>query len=193
MARTIRSFIAVELSDAVRAKAAALGDALRAAGADVRWVDPRNLHLTLQFLGDVPESDVAAVGRAVGEAAAGMAPFELELRGAGAFPSPGRARTVWLGAARGTQEIVALHDRIERALKPLGFRPEGRKYQPHLTIGRVKRAGPALRRLGALIDENADFDAGRCTVREAVVFSSDLKPSGPVYQALAKAPLGGGE
>jgi len=87
--------------------------------------------------------------------------------------------------------MVALHDAIEDALTKLGFSKDRRRYRPHLTIGRVRRGGPGVRELGLLLQAKADFAAGWLSVRETVVFSSQLQPTGPVYEALGRAKLGG--
>ena len=191
MKQTVRTFVAVEINAANRACADELIQWLRAAPAEVKWVDVENLHLTLKFLGDVSARETGRVCEAVGRGAAAVEPFEFELRGAGAFPHPGRPRTLWLGAGKGEQEMVALHDQVEAALVTLGFRKEHRRFRPHLTIGRVRRGGPGVAELGRLVKQHADFAAGRLSVRQATVFSSQLTPSGPIYEALGRAKLGG--
>ncbi len=140
MAQTLRSFIAVELSPNVRARSAQLIKALGAAEAKISWVQPQNLHLTLVFLGDVQLEEVPQICRAMDRAVAELPPFDLEVRGAGAFPDAARPRTVWLGVGRGSEEMIALHAALEEALAEVGYRPEGRRYRPHLTLGRVRQA-----------------------------------------------------
>ena len=117
--------------------------ALDGTSADVNWVEPHNLHLTLKFLGDVHQQEIVRVCQAMARGAAEVKPFELDVRGAGAFPNAARPRTVWLGAGDGAEPMVVLHDRVEAALAKLGYREEHRRFQPHLTIGRVRGAGPA--------------------------------------------------
>jgi 2'-5' RNA ligase len=190
MKNTVRSFVAVELSDAVRQKAAELIRLLAASSADVKWVEPHNLHLTLQFLGDVPLADMLQVCEAVRRGAERVEPFEFEVRTTGAFPSTSRPRTVWLGSGRGEQEMVALHDRVEAELVPLGFRKENRRFVPHLTIGRVRRGGPGLRDLAQRLQAESAFEAGTVTIDEAIVFSSRLTPTGPIYEVLGRAAVG---
>ena len=124
-------------------------------------------------------------------AAGQIAPFELEIRGAGAFPNPARPRTIWLGAADGAQEMIALFDRLEVSLAKLGYHEEQRQFQTHLTIGRVRGGGPSIAALARLLQQHADFLAGRMTVDEVAVFSSTLTPAGPIYQRLGAAPLRG--
>lgn len=190
MKSQIRTFVAVEMSPDVRSRAGELIEELRAAPVKVKWVDPKNMHLTLKFLGDVDAREIPRVCEKVIEAAAEVAPFELEIAGAGAFPHAGRPSTVWLGVTKGTEEIIALQELVEAGLAELGFRAESRRFEPHLTIGRVRRGTRAVGELGRLIRDHADFPAGRVAVKEAVVFSSDLQPTGPTYQALGRAPLG---
>jgi 2'-5' RNA ligase len=187
----IRTFIAVETSEAVRRRAVELIRALDVAGADVKWVEPQNMHLTLKFLGDVAEADVPGVCQAVQEAVAGVQPFDMAVRGAGAFPSAGRPRTLWLGAAAGAEAMIALQAAVEKPLRALGFPKEHRRFEPHLTIGRVRGGGPTVAELGRLVRQFSDFDAGPFRVVETVVFASHLSPKGATYEALGRAPLGG--
>jgi len=191
MSHTVRTFVAVEIDADCRKAAVRLIDTLRSAGADVKWVAPENLHLTLKFLGNVSSERLAEVCAAVEQAAAGREPFGLELCGAGAFPNPARPRVVWLGTSEGTQPTIELADAVEQALEKLGFGRETRKFHPHLTLGRVRHRTPALAVLTKLLKEHAEFNAGRCEIEQVVVFSSQLTRDGPIYEPLAHAPLGG--
>jgi len=191
MKHALRTFVAVEINSTNRACAGELIAALQAAPAEVKWVDVQNLHLTLKFLGEVPSREISRVCQAAQRGAAEIEPFECELWGAGAFPNASRPRTLWLGAGAGEQEMVALHDYLDAALAKLGYRKEHRRFRPHLTIGRVRRGGPAVAELGELVKAHAEFHAGRLSVRQVVVFSSQLTPRGPIYEALGRARLGG--
>ncbi len=156
----------------------------------MNWVEPHNLHLTLKFLGDVHQREIVEVCRAVQQGASEVQPFEFEVRGAGAFPTAARPRTVWLGAGDGAEPMIALHDRVEAALAELGYREEHRRFQPHLTLGRVRGAGSGIAELGGMIQQQADFAAGRMTVGKVTVFASTLRPDGPIYDVLGTASLG---
>lgn len=191
MKKTLRTFVAVEINGPIRARAGELIAALAGTSADVKWVEPHNLHLTLKFLGDVHEREMVEVCRAVSQGAARVSPFELEVRGVGAFPNAARPRTVWLGASEGAQQMIALHDRIEEKLAELGYREEHRRFQTHVTIGRVRGAGLGIAELGERIQRQADALVGRMTVDKATVFSSTLTPQGPVYEVVGTARLGG--
>lgn len=191
MPNTVRTFIAVELSDELRRRAADLIEKLQAAQADVKWVAVHNLHITLNFLGDVPESEIVPICQAVAAVSAETAPFELEVVGAGAFPNLHRPRTIWLGAGAGQESLCRLQERIEKALRPLGFKPESRSFSPHLTVGRVRAPSPALARLTDLLNQYADRRVGQSRIHDVVVFSSQLERGGPIYEALGRCELGG--
>src|SRR5262245_6565294 len=139
----IRTFIAVTVSPGIRQAALKLAGILGPVVGDVKWVAPENMHWTLKFLGEVEQLELHAVCSAVSTAALEIDPFDLEARGAGAFPAPDRPKTLWIGAGVGAQAMVALHDAIQRKLTRLGYRSEHRRLVPHLTLGRVGRASPA--------------------------------------------------
>ncbi len=190
MAKT-RTFIAIEAVDEVHARAVQVIDQLSSAAGDVKWVPPENLHWTIQFLGDVTDEVMATVCLLTSRIAARHEPFTLAAHGVGAFPKAERPRTLWLGAGEGSQALCSLQDELEEALCELGFRPEHRRYVPHLTLGRVGRHGHAG---AALVDELAelkDFDGGTMAVDEVTVYGSELERGGPVYHVLARAPLEG--
>ncbi len=189
MAR-IRTFVAVEIPSNVRQQATQLIERLRQAGGNVKWVEPPNLHFTLNFLGEVDEREVNDVCTVVAQAAGKIDPFEMHCMGVGAFPNVARPRTIWLGVDEGSEAMCRLQDAIATALVPLGFRKEKRAFLPHLTLGRVRRGGPELRALSQRIKEHAEYDAGVAAVEEAVVFSSRLESTGPIYQAMSRAELG---
>jgi 2'-5' RNA ligase len=121
---------------------------------------------------------------------ADVEPFPAVAHGAGAFPTVARPRTVWLGIEEGEGEFVKLHDALEKALGQLGFRHEGRRFRPHMTIGRVRQSPHGVAQLGEKIAENAHFDAGEMQVSEIILFSSSLDRQGPSYQILGRATLG---
>jgi len=186
---TVRTFVAVETSPGVIGRAGQLIERLKAADAKVSWVRGANLHWTVKFLGNIELTEVAEVCRAVTAAARQVPPFELEVRGAGAFPRIERPRTVWLGAGEGNEQMSHLAASVESHLAKIGFRSENRRFLPHITLGRV-RGGRNLDELGEALQEYADFDAGTMHVDEVVVFSSRLEADGAVYEALGRAPLG---
>jgi 2'-5' RNA ligase len=188
MPRT-RTFVAIELTRHVRDQLISLQETLAAADRDVKWVEAENLHVTLLFLGEVDDRELPAVCRTVQEAIAELPAFTLSVTGVGCFPNPRRPRTLWVGITQGLQEVVAVHDAIERPLMDLGcYRREERKYTPHITLGRRRREGPAdaLSRALARLQE---WTAGEVAVTEVQVMASQLTPTGPDYSVLSRARL----
>jgi 2'-5' RNA ligase len=190
MAR-LRTFIAVDLGQQLRDRCAAMQENLTRLGAEVKWVEHDNLHVTLLFLGEVDERDVPPVCAAVAAACTGHEPFTLGVEKVGCFPNPRRPRTIWAGVGEGAAELTALHDALEPPLLELGcYRREERQFTPHVTLGRVKN-DQHTDKLAAGLAKYADWRAGDVAVREVLVLSSELTPKGPVYTVLSRGRLGG--
>jgi 2'-5' RNA ligase len=157
-------------------------------GEAVRWVDPANVHLTLQFLGAVPEDRVEAVRAAVAAAAAGGSPLRLEVAGAVAFPGPRRPRVIGAGVRGDLPGLAALVTALGRGLAPLGYPPEDRPFRPHLTLGRVPTGRPP-RELGEALRAAAAAPPVAWIADEVVLVRSHLSPGGSRYEPLARCPL----
>jgi RNA 2',3'-cyclic 3'-phosphodiesterase len=152
-------------------------------------VEPENLHVTLLFLGEVEMTTVPKICEVVARATGEHATFPMTIEHAGCFPNPRRPRVLWAGVGQGAQEIITLHDALEGPLLELGcYRREGRKYTPHVTLGRVKgeRHGGDL---SAVLAKYADWKGGETSVSEIHVMGSELTPDGPVYTVLSRARL----
>ncbi|MEM8865002.1 MAG: RNA 2',3'-cyclic phosphodiesterase [Planctomycetota bacterium] len=186
-----RTFIAIEASHEIRSGAQTLADQLSPHTKNIRWVVEGALHYTLEFLGDITDQEIVDVCTRVGRVASSTPPFALQALGAYAFPSIDRPRTLWIGAGRGQEDLIALQSEVEESLSDLGFRGENRRYVPHLTIGKTARAGGAAAELTPLLAELAQFDAGEMAVTEVTVFASKLLREGPEYHVLARCPLEG--
>jgi 2'-5' RNA ligase len=188
----LRTFIAVEMSPSVIGRAGDLIDKLRVAAAEINWVKPQQMHLTLKFLGDVRDTETPDICRVVAQVASQFEPLEITCRGLGAFPSLREPRTLWIGIEDGAEELKTLQAAIDEALKSeLGYGKEPRGFHPHLTIGRVKRELPGGRgELTQLLEKHAQFDADLAVIDEIVTFASFLSRQGPRHDALGRAPLG---
>jgi 2'-5' RNA ligase len=188
MAR-LRTFIAVDLGKAIRDRCVELQETLARAGADVKWVEVDNLHVTLLFLGEVVDRDVPALCKAVADCCAEQNPFMLSVESVGCFPNSRRPRVVWAGVGAGSAELIALHDDLEPPLLDLGcYRREDRQYTPHVTLGRVQGDG-STDVLAAALARQAKWRGGETEVREVRVLSSELRAQGPVYTVLSRAKL----
>lgn len=190
---TLRTFIAVPLPDHVSGQLSKVQQQLRRSAPDcVRWVAPANIHLTLHFLGDILTGRVDPLREALTVVARNLQPFEIQVRGLGAFPNARRARVIWVGIDDTTSWLALLHETVGEAITHLGFSPETRAFSPHLTLGRVKReAGVTdLRDLGAVIEATEVGLLGTVTVEEVVLFQSTLSRGGADYTPLARSRLG---
>jgi len=187
---TMRCFVAIELPEAVQRRLARLQQALGWAGSGVKWVRAEQIHLTLKFLGEVPDGQVPAVCEAVQAVAARHGSMTLAVSGVGCFPQRGAARVVWVGIMNPPEALIACQQELERALEELGFAAETRPFHPHLTLGRVKnvQTGYELRRR---IESHGTFEAGTFPADELIVFESVLQRTGPVYTPLARCALSG--
>ncbi|MEQ8786826.1 MAG: RNA 2',3'-cyclic phosphodiesterase [Pirellulaceae bacterium] len=184
----IRTFLALDVGDEIRRRAAQLIKTLRSDGDDIKWVERDNLHITLNFLGDVNDNEVHDVCQVATRAAAALPLFEMECVGVGAFPHVGHPRTIWIGVQQGSEAVCRLQEELAVALTDLGFPHEHRQYKPHLTLGRSRRGG-RTRHLTSRLVELGEFQAGRCIIEEVVVYSSILESTGPIYHPLAHVPL----
>jgi 2'-5' RNA ligase len=191
MPRT-RTFLAVDVGDAIRKQAVALQKQLTKSAPDgVNWTEPGGMHVTLLFLGEVDDRDVVQVCRAVKDVATREPAFSLAVSGVGAFPNPRRPKVVWGGITDGADALQKLYAALEERMLDLGcYRTEDRAYTPHLTLGRVTddAAGFAL---AAELPKLAEWDGGRVAVNEVRVYSSELRRTGPEYTVLARSPLTG--
>jgi 2'-5' RNA ligase len=155
----------------------------------VRWLAPSQIHLTLKFLGEVPEQDQEALASGLQRSCAQMPPFELSLGGLGCFPHSRRPRVFWVGLEGDVTELATLQAKVEHQLESWGPAEE-RAFRAHITIGRVKEASTAeLRALQSLTSAVEPAVTVRWKIREVVLFRSELHPTGAVHHRLLAAPL----
>jgi len=189
MAR-VRTFLAIDLGEKVRDRMVSLQEDLAIEAPDVNWVEPKNMHLTLLFLGEVDQREVLDICRAAQGAVSAVPSFVISVEGAGCFPNPRRPRILWVGIGKGLPEVCEVHDAIETPLLDLGcYRREGRAYTPHVTLGRNRSEGPDDALVKALA-KHKTWSAGETVVREVLVMSSELTSSGPLYTVMGRAKLG---
>ena len=190
MQAAVRAFIAIALPDNIVRYVEALQNQLRAAGLKMNWVRPRNIHLTLRFLGDIEQGQVAHVAAAMQSAALENAPFELAIQGMGVFPTPKRPRVLWVGVGGQTDGLLNLHRSLEDALAAAGIARETRPFKGHLTVARIKgQAAP--QKLIQAIEKGAQGTPLPLPVNEVALFQSRLQPTGAVYTLLARGRLAG--
>ena len=187
----MRLFVAVELGDAVRTAADGIAEQLRrrvGRTLAARWVSAEQMHLTVRFIGHVPDDRVASVLDSLAPQIA-IPPFEVSLSECGAFPPHGPPRVLWLGLHDGVPSLQTMHDEFNRRLAPLGFPAEDRRFRAHLTLARIK---DAPRGSGAIVRDalrDVPQSHARCHVSEAIVFESRLSPKGSTYFPQLRVPL----
>jgi 2'-5' RNA ligase len=189
----VRCFVAIKLPEEIKAALSRLQAELKSGNKfPVKWVDPYSTHLTLKFLGNVNRDMTSQITEAIKEAAPGVSPFHLEIKGLGVFPNPRRVQVIWVGIGGEVESLLKLQKGIESALEGLGFAPEGRAFTPHLTLGRVReRASPDERqRLGELITSTKSEAKYTFKVNSVSLMRSQLTREGAIYSQLSAVELG---
>jgi RNA 2',3'-cyclic 3'-phosphodiesterase len=190
-----RLFVAVELTSGVKGELARLQERLKktCGFCPARWVSVDNIHLTLNFLGDVDISLLKAVKATVKQAGDEFPPFELSMTDTGVFPNLERPHVVWVGLGGDTSKLAAVQKRLEGLVEVLGFRPEDRSFSPHLTLARVRdEATPAdIKRLGEAIGQTRCEKDCSIPIDSISLIRSQLTPDGPIYTVIFNAPLAG--
>jgi 2'-5' RNA ligase len=183
----MRTFIAVELPETIKEKIGELQAPLKKTNAFVSWVKPENIHITLKFLGEVPEEKINEVFSAAEVAFKEAKKFKMNLKGMGAFPDFRRPRVIWIGTGKGGEELSDMATKIEDQTEKIGYPKEKRKFSPHFTMGRVK-SPKNIEKLMELV-KSSDFETEDIEVNEVTVMKSQLHPAGAIYTPLKKIAL----
>ncbi len=187
----MRCFIAIEIPEDIRAGLADLQKEL--AGkvdvhqGDVKWVEPESMHLTLKFLGEIPDNQIVAVCNITKEVTGRYQGFDLAIREAGSFGGRS-ARVLWVGAGLECPELLEVQQDLEDELADAGWPKEGRQFSGHLTLCRIRNS-KAGEKLGKLIEQYKDYDLGMVHAGSITVFESQLTPQGPLYTPLGNYKL----
>ena len=183
----MRTFVAVEVSKEIHDSLGMIESSLKYAGADVKWVDPAMIHLTLKFLGEITDKKADDVKGALDAIASATAPFDLSIKDMGVFPTAGHPRVLWVGLDKGLRETVLLASGVDEVLSHIGFTKETRVFSPHLTIGRVRspRNTPQLvEKISSVTANSKFFEVPAHRVSSLILFRSTLTPHGSVYTKL---------
>jgi 2'-5' RNA ligase len=188
----VRSFIAIDLPSSLYEQleevSGNLQDMLKAM--PIRWVAVHNIHLTLKFLGDVSEKNISMINKIIQTESASHKQFEVSVGGFGVFPNFSRPRVIWVGV-EAPDELMNLQRRIDVETARLGYPPDQRKFNPHLTLGRVSRnANPQeVRSISTKLRNHKLGFLGAARINEVNLFRSDLGRDGAVYTKMYTAPL----
>ncbi|MBI2560737.1 MAG: RNA 2',3'-cyclic phosphodiesterase [Planctomycetes bacterium] len=185
----LRTFIAVEINEEIRKGLSDLITRLKTTGADVKWVAPENIHITLKFLGYIEDSQVVLVSQLIREATTSINSFTTVIKHLGAFPNVKRPRVIFVVAHEEGNNLATIYSRLNESLTKLDIESESREFTPHLTVGRVKSL-KNLTALTDLMDSLKESSFGQQMVKGIVLMQSDLKPTGPVYKKLEEFKFG---
>ncbi|MFC7167240.1 RNA 2',3'-cyclic phosphodiesterase [Halospeciosus flavus] len=179
----MRLFVSVDLPDELAPAVEAVQSEFRDASG-LSFTDPEQAHLTMKFLGDVPEAEVGAVEEALTHAAeeAAVEPFEADVEGLGVFPNLDYISVVWAGIGRGTEELTRLHEAVEHRMVDIGFDPEDHEFTPHVTLARMQHAGG--KELVQDLVEETHPEIGTMRVEELRLTESELTSEGPEYSTV---------
>jgi 2'-5' RNA ligase len=187
MSESIRSFLAFDIeSDTVLNRLASGQRLLLQTGADVKLVEPQNIHVTVRFLGDVTPAMAEKVFDEMKKIQ--FTPFNVQIKGIGVFPDLRYPRVVWAGITEGADQLKSVFSQLEPRLRRLGFTPDSKGFSPHLTIARV-RSGRNKAQLAEFITENANYEFGAINAKCLRLKKSTLTPKGPIYSTLKEVKL----
>jgi len=186
----MRTFIAIELPETIRESLAATQEKLKAAQADVKWVEKNNIHLTLKFLGEVNEEQIEKISTVLSKITLSNPAYQAKISSLGGFPKIQYPRVIWAGIETGDAETKNIAKNIEESLEKLGFPKENRPFASHITLGRTrsskrqKKLAESLDKLQNEFENTESFKVGKITL-----FKSQLSPKGPTYQAIKEFSL----
>ncbi|MCX5697614.1 MAG: RNA 2',3'-cyclic phosphodiesterase [Candidatus Omnitrophica bacterium] len=187
----MRTFIAIELPPDIKESLGKLQAGLKQTGADVKWVNPDNIHLTLKFLGEVDDKKIIEIENILGEVAKSSKSFYINPCSIGVFPKIEFPKVIWIGIDKGDSETKVIAGKLEQSLAQIGIPKEDRPFSSHITIGRTK----SFLKRDKLIQELKNLEgkiAGKFRefpVTKLTLFKSTLTPKGPIYEILSHTEL----
>ncbi|MDD3792694.1 MAG: RNA 2',3'-cyclic phosphodiesterase [Candidatus Bathyarchaeota archaeon] len=182
MSEQIRSFVAFDIeNDSVKSRIAAAQKMLIQTNADLKLVEPKNIHVTIRFLGAINPEMIDQIYTAMKNIK--YTPFNIQLNGLGVFPTVNYPKVVWAGITAGAQELRSIFEQLEPQIHELGIAPDPKGFTPHLTIARV-RSGANKQRLVDLVTRQENYDFGNIRADCLKLKKSELLPAGPKYTTL---------
>ncbi len=186
----MRAFIAIELPQEIKDTLGRLQAKLKTAEADVKWVEPKNIHLTLKFLGEIDEQTTEKIKSFLEKIPNAQKQFKINLSSPGAFPSPASPRVIWVGIKQGNAEIKGIAIFLEKQSAEIGLPPENKEFSAHITIGRV-RSGKNRGELSKILSDLSQnsLEDQQFTADKITLFKSTLSSNGPIYETVKEFPL----
>ncbi len=186
---TKRLFVAVEFPKEIKQAIANIQKTCSLTGADVKWVEPENIHLTLKFLGSFISGKISAANEEILKQFSGQNKIETELSGLGCFPSLSKVRIIWIGLEDKDNKLASIADKLDGIFTQFGVEKEDRRFQPHITLGRVRSNKNLLALIEKINEANKNFNRINFTVNNITLFESKLSSSGPTYSIIHQTRL----
>ena len=183
----MRLFVAIDLDGGIKEKIRVMEQEMIKKDVDVKFVEPKNLHLTLKFLGEVGEGKIGQIEEKIEKVLKGSGPFDIAIEGFGYFGKPSYIRTLWFDLTKGKERVAELIERLNIALDYV--RHEGRPVTTHITIGRVK-SGKKREILLKEAERLRNVKIGEVIVKEVKLKESILTKKGPIYRDVKVFKLG---
>ena len=168
----MRIFIAIKVPDSIKEEISKLQKNLDIQ--NIRWVASQNIHLTLKFLGEIPEKQIEAIIEAIKSSTQKSKPFNISFKEVGGFPNLKRPRILWVGIKEGKDKLIELIQNLSKEFSSIGFEAESHKSVPHLTIGRIKKVKSLELRV-------KDFESPLFLAERIYLIKSELTSQGPIY------------
>lgn len=175
----IRTFLAIPFGETYQKEFERLLKAFESYSKEIKWVDPKHVHLTLHFFGSVESDRIESLKVLFRNLTSRFRAFEVHLKNIGAFPNFNRPRVVWVGLAGDIQELNDLKEACDLELVKMGYSMEDREFKPHLTLGRVREGARLQFRVPDYLENYVEEK--KHNVQEIVLYRSDLTPQGPIY------------
>lgn len=179
-------FCAFELPESLRDRIQQHATSVREAVSDAAasWSRTESIHLTMKFFGNVHQSKVASISKALERVVNEFPPVEIMVGGTGVFPRPSRPQVLWIGIDDSSGALAKLQQRVEDECAREGFPKEERAFHPHLTIARIRKTHNANQLAEAHL--RTKFPAVELILNELILFRSELSPKGPRYTPLSR-------
>jgi RNA 2',3'-cyclic 3'-phosphodiesterase len=185
----MRTFIAISLPDSIKKELSILQDRLKKTDADIKWVKPSNMHITLKFLGDIDDKTLNLISHAIREKTGICSCFDISISKSGAFPNTMHPKVIWAGIHEGISSCSRMQKEFDVCAEKAGIRQEAGAFSPHITIGRV-RSQKNKQPLIDTLKKEKDFSINaKIPVKKITLFSSLITQRGPVYSILGEFPL----
>ena len=180
-----RGFIAIDIP--INKKFLEMENEIKNTGADMKLVEPENIHVTLKFLGDTDEEKINEIENIIKNSVKNINTFNIKLKGSGVFPNKNYMKVIWIGLEN-AEPIGEIAKKMDEQLQNLGFEPEKRGFSAHLTIARVK-SSRNKEKLLQIIQKYQDVEFATIEVNLVKLKKSDLTPKGPIYTTLREVKL----